>query len=540
MNSFTPLAKEYLQTVWQLDPVRATGLGITTYDHLLTDYSPDGWQHSEQLRKNLLSRFEDLEEEQLSPPDRIDLAIILAELRDSLAEYELKAPQRAPYLYSETLGQALSGIMDRPGTSREEQAESLLARLDLIPGFLQQARKTLEFSAVPPLWNQLGQISSRGLLVFLGETVPSFAQTTASPLPLETAASQAREAVEQYERFLQEKQRGAQGHFPVGKDFFNHRLKTMFMVNMDAQELLEFGEEQLKRAQEALAAVARDLDPTRPWEELMEGIKDHHPTAEQLLASYAHEVQRAEAFVREQELVSIPQGAECTVAPIPEYQRATTPLGNMATTAPFEPGLKSTLRITPIDLTAPPERQREHLRDNNYAFQRSIALHEAYPGHHLQLVHHKLFPSEVRKNFTTPLFVEGWGLYTEEMMWETGFLNTPELRLMQLKNVLWRAVRVLVDTGLHTRGLSYEEGLQLMMEKVRMEGHMAQGEVSRYTTHQSATYTSSYLLGKALIMELREEYQAKMGPQFRLKEFHDRLLSYGSIPVPLVRQEMLA
>ncbi len=540
MNTFAPLAQQYLETTWQLDPVGATSLGISDYDHLLTDFSPAGRENGRTWRQALLTQFEDLDPSELTSSQHIDWIIIMAELRDSLAEFELHAPQRAPYLYTETLGQALSSIMDRTTAPTVEQAESLLARLRLARPFLEQARENLDYPSVPALWNRLAQIGTTGLLLFLKDAVPAYAESTPLAHALQTAAADAHQAARAFQDHLDEKHSQANGHFPVGEDFFNHRLRTMFMVDMDAQALYEFGQEQLDRAQQALREVARDIDPTRSWEELLEDIKADHPTAEQLLASYAYEIQQAEAFVREKDLVSIPDGAECSVAPIPAYLRATTPLGDMSTTAPFAPGLRSTLRITPVDTSAPPNRQEEHLRDSNYAFQRAIALHEAYPGHHLQLVHHKLFPSDVRKSFTTPLFVEGWGLYTEELMRETGFLNTPSLHLMQLKNVLWRAARVVVDTGLHTRGLSYEDALQFMMDTVRMERHMAQGEVSRYTTHHSATYTSSYLLGKHLIMDLREDYRTQMGQDFSLKDFHDRLLSYGSIPVPLLRELLLS
>ena len=136
------------------------------------------------------------------------------------------------------------------------------------------------------------------------------------------------------------------------------------------------------------------------------------------------------------------------------------------------------------------------------------------------------------------MFIEGWGLYTELLMAEQGYLSEPATNLINLKNALWRAVRVVIDVGLHVGGMTLEEATNLLMEKVRMEHHMASGEAKRYT--MSPTYQSSYLLGKEQIVKLRSDYEAKLGPAYTLKGFHDKLTSYGSIPVALVRREMLA
>lgn len=198
----------------------------------------------------------------------------------------------------------------------------------------------------------------------------------------------------------------------------------------------------------------------------------------------------------------------------PAYLRAGAPLGLMHTTPPFGPGLESQLLLTPLDEDAPVEQQRQHMRDNCYAFARSITFHEIYPGHHTQKVHHKLATanSPMGRIFSSPLFVEGWGLYTEDLMWETGFMQDPNVQIFKLRNALWRSARVVVDTGLHTRNMAFEEAVDLLCDEVKLDRRMAAGEVRRYTTFNNPTYPSAYLLGKEAILDLRK----KSGPNWVL------------------------
>jgi uncharacterized protein (DUF885 family) len=203
----------------------------------------------------------------------------------------------------------------------------------------------------------------------------------------------------------------------------------------------------------------------------------------------------------------------------------------------FEPGLASKWYITPVDKEAPPERQRQHIRDNSWAWIRGIAMHEIYPGHHLQFVLSKQLATPLRLRYWSPVFGEGWGLYTEELFYEVGLLAEPKYRLMQLRNALWRAVRIVVDTGLHARDMTIPEAARWLSERARLEPRWAESETRYYTMRP--TYPSSYQVGFAMLLNLREQYMQQKGDQFKLKAFHDELMSYSSLPLKLVEEEML-
>jgi uncharacterized protein (DUF885 family) len=165
-----------------------------------------------------------------------------------------------------------------------------------------------------------------------------------------------------------------------------------------------------------------------------------------------------------------------------------------------------------------------------------VALHEAYPGHHLQLVHANGHPSRLRRFFTNNVFCEGWALDCEQLMRDLGFIGSPIGHLMQLRDQLWRACRVVIDAGLHTRGMTVEEAVRWLVEEARLEEPNAISEVKRYTT--SPTQPMSYLIGKREVLRLRDEYRGRVGDGFTLRAFHDALLSHGTIPPALVRQEL--
>jgi uncharacterized protein (DUF885 family) len=237
----------------------------------------------------------------------------------------------------------------------------------------------------------------------------------------------------------------------------------------------------------------------------------------------------------------LPPGEECRMAWVPEFLRSSLPIAVMHTTPPFEEGLVSEWWITPSDPTAPADRRLQQQRDNCYVFAESIAGHEIYPGHHLQKVHHKLATadSRIRRYFSSPLFVEGWGLYVEDLFEETGFFDNPDVLLFKHRNSTWRSVRVVIDVGLHTGTMSFDEAVDLLSVEAGMDRHMAEGEINRYCRHDNATYQSSYLLGKRAIQSLRDELRRREGSSFQLGDFHDRLMSFGSVPVSLIAERLL-
>jgi uncharacterized protein (DUF885 family) len=203
----------------------------------------------------------------------------------------------------------------------------------------------------------------------------------------------------------------------------------------------------------------------------------------------------------------------------------------------FGDGLEGRLVLTPIEEWMTPDQRAERLRSHHRAWIPIIAVHEAYPGHHVQAIKLRDNPRPLRKVVREPIFSEGWGLFTEELMFELGFLQGDDVRLTQLRNRLWRAARVILDASLHTGRMTFDEAVDFLVERVRFERYAAELEVGMYV--RRPTYVLGYLIGMQEIQAIRDDYVAQSGQPSPPSVLYDRLLTIGSIPPALVREELL-
>jgi uncharacterized protein (DUF885 family) len=283
--------------------------------------------------------------------------------------------------------------------------------------------------------------------------------------------------------------------------------------------------------------VAATIDPNATWPDLVERARaEHVASPDAVRLAYVNAMERARQFVIYHELVSLPEVESLEIIDTPEFLRPLIPYGAYMPAAPFEREQKGFFIVTPIDDSAPPEVAQKQLQGHNRYHMDIVALHEAYPGHHLQLLHANSHPSRLRRFFVNNTFCEGWALYCEQLMREMGFNEGALGHLMQLRDQLWRACRVVVDAGLHAGGMTVEEAVRLLVTDACLEEPNAVAEVKRYT--MSPTQPMSYLIGKREIMSLRDDYRARMADRFTLRGFHDALLSHGTIPPAYVRREM--
>jgi uncharacterized protein (DUF885 family) len=285
-----------------------------------------------------------------------------------------------------------------------------------------------------------------------------------------------------------------------------------------------------------MTALAKKIDPAaKDWAAVAKKIKGKHPAAPELLASYKKEVSRAREFLVQKDVVSFPPGETLDVIDTPAFMRATTSAAYDPAPAFEERGAKGFFFVTPVEKSLPAQKQEEMLRENDFADIVDTSVHEAYPGHHLQLSFARTNPSKARRAFSHAIFEEGWGLYSEELMAELGYYDD-EQRLIQLEWTLVRAARVIIDVGLHVGDMTYEQAVKMLTDEVHLERALAVSEARRYT--EDPTQPSAYLIGREKILELRERAKQRDGAKFSLKAFHTDLLGRGSIPPSLAAKEM--
>jgi uncharacterized protein (DUF885 family) len=251
--------------------------------------------------------------------------------------------------------------------------------------------------------------------------------------------------------------------------------------------------------------------------------------------AYGAEVERARAFVTEKRLAPLPPAA-IEVVDTPVFERYTTPFATYLPPAPFDEEQSGWLFVTPVDTGRPREIQTQQLGGHCLARLPLIVVHETWPGHHLQIATSHRHGSRLRRLADNPLMQEGWALYCEELMHEQGYYTDRISRLYQLTDLLWRACRVVVDVALHSGRMSAAEAVDFLVESALMERAAAEIEVRRYAL--TPTRPLSFLLGKTLLLELRDETRRRLGARFTLHDFHAALLASGSVPPTLIREEL--
>jgi hypothetical protein len=542
VSDLPKLLDDYVDFVFAEDPIGASDLGAYRYSDQLGETAPDAVAQRRERRQTFLRAFGEVDRAGRSSTQLLDLDVAIADVSTAVRrDTQIGWPERAAYWYPEQLGRAVDVPVSRRYAPAGERAEQLLRRLRQAPRWLGDGRATLG-DDIPELWRAFAISASAGVTSFLTTAVKAFADDVDGTLGAELAgaADGVLAALDAFVADLADRTLDPRSTWSGGGEYFDGVLNELHGLDIDHRQLEEFGTSRLNDDRARLESFAASIDADRPWLEQIARIKDRHPAPDEFLEVYRHEMVRAREHTAAESLATLPPGEECRMAWVPEFLRSSLPIAVMHTTPPFEAGLVSEWWITPSDPSAPADRRLQQQRDNCYVFAESIAGHEIYPGHHLQKVHHKLATAEsrVRRYFSSPLFVEGWGLYVEDLFEETGFFDNPDVLLFKYRNAAWRSVRVVIDVGLHTGTLTFAEAVDMLVREAGMDMHMAEGEINRYCRHDNATYQSSYLLGKTAIQELRERERTRQGSAFRHGAFHDRLMSYGSIPVSLIADQL--
>ena len=325
----------------------------------------------------------------------------------------------------------------------------------------------------------------------------------------------------------------------LGESRFRAKLAAEEMITTPLDELLARGEAEVAQLQGEFRKTAAKIDPKRPFGEVQAELLLDHPAPERLIAETDARLAGLRSFLIEKAIVTIPSAVMPRVTETPPFMRATT-FASMSTPGPFEP--KATEAYFNVTL---PEKGWSAARTEDFmrgAFSRPlidvVSIHEAFPSHYVQFLWLPKVDSIVRKYIGASSNIEGWAHYSEQMMLDEGYGGgDPKLRLMQLQDALLRAARYVVGIRLHTRGMTFDEGVAYFEKQGYQSHEVAVMEVKRGTYDPTYLY---YTLGKLEILRLREDYKKKLGATYSLKRFHDALLAEGPIPLPLLRSALLS
>jgi hypothetical protein len=535
-NGQTPFDKvvdEFYLEYFSLNPSEGTAVGFHQYDSRLERYSPSEVDAQRKMFHKYLLQFE-----RFPPGDNRDLMVskIKAHL---LALDDIPYWKTNPDFYSSGITESIFSLISRKFAPPADRMKSVIAREKLIPSVLAEARKNL--SDPPRIYTQVALEQLPGIESFFAKDVPkAFSGVTDSALLSEFQAANdgVLRALRDYQSYLKtELLPRSKGDFRIGAD--NYRKKLLYEEDVDIplDRLLKIGYADLRENQVRLAAVAREIDPAKTPQQIADQLAADHPAPDRLLQVFRDTFSNLITFIHDHHIIRIPSTVRPTLEETPPFMRALT-TASMDTPGPYETrATEAYFNVTLPERNWPRERTRQFMTAFNWGTIESTAIHEAYPGHYVQLLWFRQVHSKVRKLTQSNSNVEGWAHYTEQMMLDEGYGNhDPKLRFGQLIDALLRDCRYIVGVEMHTGKMSYEQGIQFFRKNAYMTHDYAERETKRGTS--DPTYLV-YTLGKLQILKLREDYRQKMGSAFNLEQFHTEFVKQGGIPISMIRKAML-
>ncbi len=529
MTELDRILEEFFDFWWAVEPTHATTAGVHGHDTELERWDPASLEARARGLHGFLQALE--AHRPASVESSIDRDLVANHIRWQLyALEEARLHQENPLLYLQAPLDALYLMAVREYAPAGERALAATARLAAIPRLIEEARANLTRPA--RIFVETGIAVARsgiGLLTsFLPVDLGRALEDDHGQFARWSNATRAAEAaLAEFARWLEDDALPRAGdRFAAGDDAFRRQLAWQHGIVESPAQLAAWGDALRRDTLREMDQLAQRLTGRSDWRRAVADLDAQAGPAD-IVAAYAQAAERARVFLEESGLVDLPPGEALQVIPTPEYLRPLIPYAAYLPPAAFEAEQRGVFLVTPAEPGAP---------GRSPAGIELTTVHEAYPGHHLQVCWANRAGSVARRAFWSSLFAEGWALYSEDLMWRERFLTRPEQRLLQLKGLLWRACRVVADVALHTEGWDVPRATDYLVAEAALDPAGAAAEVRRYCG--TPTQPLSYAVGMREIVRLRERARERAGGAFSLRAFHDQLLSWGTIPPALIARGM--
>jgi uncharacterized protein (DUF885 family) len=552
--TFETISKRYLDEMMALTPVNATSLGDHRFDNELDDVSTKSYERRAALAHELLGEVQALASPELSRANQVDAHLLENELQYEIWRVEELAESRwNPLVYTDLTGNSVYLLLARDFAPLPDRLRSVGARLAELPRFLSQVRETLVPARVPRIHAETAIKQNTGILTLIDQLVlPQLgALPNADQVTLRTAIAHARTAIAQHQIWLEKKLLpAAKGDFRLGAALYDAKLRFALDSPLTRQEIRASAQAELQRARADMYNIARvvlldqpgtpPLPPTPTPDEQQDAIAAalelayaQHPARDEVFDAARKAFEETTAFVHAHDLVTLYEDP-LEIIPMPEFQRGVA-LAYCDSPGPLDQGQKTFYVISPIPSDWTDEQVTSFLREYNTRSIDNLTIHEAMPGHYLQLMHANRYHSPLRAVLSSGTFIEGWAVYSERMMVEQGFEGSdPLMHLVQLKWYLRSIGNAILDQAVHVDGMSREDAMRLMTHDTFQEEREAAAKWVR--AQLTAAQLPTYFVGVQEHLALREEARRKWGKTFTLKRYHDTVLSFGSPPVRYVRE----
>ena len=556
-KQFEDLAKRYLDEFPALEPVGATSLGDHRFDHLLNQVNSEARAEVVTFNKKYLTELGSIPKEKLSRAHQVDAALLDNRLRSGIWRIEeLQEWSWNPLRYTGLAGGAIYSLMAREFAPVEERLINVAGRLEQFPRMYAQIRETIIPERVPKIHAETAVKQNKGVLSILDNLVVPQKNKLKKRYrkQLNKAMETARKENAKHQKWLEEEVLPkANGNFRIGPKLYDRKLAFTLQTPLTRQQILEKAESELVKTRSHMYDIAKSVYkgmhpytefpevPTEAYQQAviraaLEEAYREIPDKEGIIDFARSSIRIAEDFVKEAEILTLPSDP-VEIIIMPEFRRGVT-LAYCDSPGPLETGLKTFYAVSPLPEEWTEKQVHSYLREYNQRSVHNLTIHEAMPGHFVQLAHSNRYPSTLRAVLSSGVFIEGWAVYVERVFLEEGFLDhDPLMQLIILKWYLRAIANAMIDQKIHAGDMSYDEAMELMIENTFQEEREAAAKWIR--AQLTSAQLSTYFVGFLEHYSLREEVQKRRGAKFVLKDYHDEELSFGSPPVQFVRALML-
>jgi len=549
--------KNYLEEYFRQRPLEATRLGDHRFDHRLEDVSRaarEGWlAHARQTLKQLPKQ---VDYAKLARDRQIDFQIFKQDLVRTIWLAENTHPfAEDPRTYNDYISDSVYLLLAQSTLPKETNIAHSLARMAEIPRVITAAKEQLRNPPRPILETAIRQ--NRGAISFYEQGLFDLVGQTPQITALKTASAPVITQLKDYQKFLEgELMARATGDWRLGRKKFARKLELVLDAGFSADQVLVDAEAEFTRVQRDMYVIARQLwsqyfpkTPLPPDDsagrratiaQVLEAVGHEHGKPEELLQDARATVDRIKQFIRDKDILRLPEPDRCQIIEMPEFRRGNS-LAYLENAPPLEPVAASFYAVSPPPSDWDARRVRSFLEEYNRHMLQVLTIHEAYPGHYVQLEYSNRSRSLIRRVLQSGVFVEGWAVYTEQTMLDQGYGERDlALRLSQLKFYLRAVANAILDHKMHCTGMTDEEALSFLTEGAFQSEGEARLKLIR--AKQSSVQLSTYFVGRMAHYRLRQEIQRELGDQFHLGRYHEAVLDHGSVPMKylpeLVRERL--
>jgi uncharacterized protein (DUF885 family) len=555
-DRLTAFFKAYLEESFRRRPLEATRLGEHRFDRLLDDISAKARaEWTAHYRQTLADLPKKVEYAKLPRSAQIDYEIFKHHLTASLWLAENTRPfENDPRVYNDYMSDSIYLLLTQSTQPKAENVRNCIARMTHFPKIVAAAKDNLRHPPRVVLETAIRQ--TRGAVGFYEHGIYEVAGENPQLSELKPAAARVVPLLKDYLKVLEQLLPQATGEWRVGKEKFNRKLDLELDANLSADEVLKEAESDFQRVERDMYVIARQLwsgvHPGKPLPPddakgrtetirlVLERLNREHGKPEDLVRDARATVDRIKAFIREKDILRLPDPDQCKIIEMPEFHRGNS-LAYLNPAPPLDPKAASHYAVSPPPSGWDARRVETLLQEYNRRMLQILSIHEAYPGHYVQLEYSNRHPSPIRRVLFSGVFAEGWAVYTEQMMLDQGYGDgDPALRLNQLKWYLRSVANAILDHKMHCANMSDDEALAFLTQRAFQSEGEAVAKIVR--AKQSSCQLSTYFVGRMAFYRLRQQIQREMGDKFDLGRYHEAVLAHGTLPVKylpeLVRERL--